>query len=659
MSRIASLSTVGYELCHDATHPGGLALKKIKANDAQDTVCLSQAGREISAQVVALRDEAAQQVGAAARYQAARAFGQDFSAYIESNITVVGEFGKQNRAALDRAFNSMHSQAFTTVSAEGTVIGISRIVAEDERLRPDLILEVFTAQITRKDGLQINITLDDDVRINDLEDGGLSIYYASSGVTKVFDAEGRESVSQGERNVLGTEGNDIIINRRSLRVDAGNGDDLIINLANNAEILGGDGNDSIFLPMVESKGLRIDGGAGDDRVVGARLHGSKITMEDGNDTLIAADIQNSNITSSGSDRIKSWRFIGTSLVSKNGNLNFEVSNLLDSNVKAEKIQKNISINNIRGAKVHIESGDISLSTRYIADSKLFFGYGNVNINALGVIDSEIYHSSGGTDISVAHIHRSDLNLKKGNSRVSSGTIVSSTIGFGDCSNAEEYNAHSVNKFSAGHVDRSLIGITGNDIDVAVRGAIIDSAITAKGEKSAIKMDSALKSNIVTGNGDNDITIRSLDHSVLMTGDGNDNIKIEMSSASRINTGGGNDFVSIKYIRNQSFASDEKEDNIINTYHVKENVPIDENPIIGNGSAMKNDDNESHIGGYGPRFQLGRPDLVEKKSAPDISKANLSSFIKSMQKATIAALYQSTKTKDDVLQSIRERLHLWA
>jgi hypothetical protein len=62
------------------------------------------------------------------------------------------------------------------------------------------------------------------LRINDLEDGGLSVFFAQSGLTKIYDANGLERIdAEMPETGLGTEGDDVIINLRSAVVNAGGG----------------------------------------------------------------------------------------------------------------------------------------------------------------------------------------------------------------------------------------------------------------------------------------------------------------------------------------------------------------------------------------------------------------------------------------------------
>lgn len=608
MSSISPISSSGYELRYDATRPGGIALSKAETGNASDTVSISDTGRQVASQAAAMRDEAARQMDAADRYQTALDFGRDFAAYMDGNINLVDEYGHKRASAELEAASYRQSRAFTTVSAQGTVIGISYLAAEGGHLQ-DAIPEVYPAQITRKDGFQFNITLEDDVRINDLEDGGLSIYYASSGITRTFDAEGRESVAQGEKNALGTGADDIIINRASKRVDAGDGNDIIINLADGAEILGGEGNDSIFLPAADTRGVTIDGGTGNDRIVGQHLSNATVIMGDGDDALTATSLNRAAITSSGDDVIKTARLINSSLVSSNGAFNSEIANIYESSVAIDQVKNGFSSDSIRGSKVRFGEGDLTLSSKGITNSELLFGDGNLTILSSGGIDYSILtHDRGSNTITGGSITDSTLTLGSGGNTFDTHGISGSTLNLGGGGNTitggigkstlnVEGGGNTIT--GSGGIYRSKLNIAGGGNTITGRGGIGDSTLNFKGggntiagvfydstlnfdetispssathkaqentsgsnfnkiisngfnqstlysksENLELSIGSTYKSTIHVENGTAKINIDSTMSTNIETGNGNDDVAIRSLFSSRLNTGGGNDNISI-------------------------------------------------------------------------------------------------------------------
>lgn len=165
----------------------------------------------------------------------------------------------------------------TATSKHGTVITVTSGTVE-----PGSAEVRNTLQITRPDGLQLDLELDGDVRINDSADGSLSVYFPSSGKTCVFDAFGAMTVRQDEAGQSGTNGDDILINVKGSLVDGGDGDDTIINLADDAVINGGKGNDTIIVDQAFN--ASIHGGTGKNSIVVSKSFGSKVDGEEIEDT---------------------------------------------------------------------------------------------------------------------------------------------------------------------------------------------------------------------------------------------------------------------------------------------------------------------------------------------------------------------------------------
>lgn len=340
------------------------------------------------ATLIAERNEAAQRLDDAARYQAALNFGPDFVTHITSKIDrdYNAEVPVEDESSKPRS----QGETFTHVTAQGTVVGIDRVRSID-----NLMSVNNTIQITRKDGLQLNFELTEDMRITDLEDGSLSIYYASTGISRIFDAEGKESTVQGEMNALGTSGDDLIINVSGKRVDAGNGDDTLFNFADGAEILGGAGNDKIYLASREATGVTIDGGAGDDAIVGENINGATITMEEGTDSLTAFSLNGSNITSSGDNRLNIRLFSNNRLTSRNGLLDMKIENILESSLSIDRA-KAMSVDSIQGSNLSFGASDVTLNACLVSGSRILTGGGNDVITVYGLTNSFI-NTNGGDD----------------------------------------------------------------------------------------------------------------------------------------------------------------------------------------------------------------------------------------------------------------------
>lgn len=373
---------------------GGLPMTKVETfpqwfldNKAAREAEIESRRPPSAAEKIAARDEAARQQDPAARYQAALGLGADFVTFMNSNINVVNAYGRKD-TSIEFNRGRHEGQDFTHVSAQGTVIGVDRGANWGS-------IETNTLQITRKDGFQVNLELSDDLRINDLEDGGLSIYYASSGISRIFDAEGRETTVHGEKNALGTSGDDIIINVCSKCVDAGEGDDVILNFADNVEILGGAGNDKILLYSADTKGVTINGGAGDDDIVGYGIWDSTIIMEDGKDSLTSTAVWGSTIAASGDDTLKTSLYKST-LISRNGVLDMDMGSILESSLTIDRA-KAFSTGLISGSHLTFGDGDVSMYASMLSESRLTTGSGNDVITVGSMCDS-ILNTGDGNDL---------------------------------------------------------------------------------------------------------------------------------------------------------------------------------------------------------------------------------------------------------------------
>lgn len=378
--------------------------------------------REIAVRIAAMRDEAARNMEAGQRYRQASELAPDFADYMNENVNSTPiKNGKSSSGDAGRA--SFVPQEYTFTSSRGTVVGISAIAAENSASIQNGA-DAHIVQITRKDGFQLNFALEDDIRINDLEDGGLSVYYASSGITRIFDAEGRETVVQGEQRLLGTEGDDIIVNRAGVTVDAGSGDDVIVNLADNASLYGGAGNDKILLPSATTENCVVDGGAGDDVIVGQRLERATIVMNDGKDSLTAQNVVDGTVASTGDDSVKINMLKSSSLTSNDGTLAADLGSILESSLSISRTD-DIAIH-ARGSRIVIGQGNIS-SFLSLNASELTLEKGTVNVQSGNFLDSSFSGNVDFANITATWVLNATLSLQGGTTRLEGGNVYDSTV----------------------------------------------------------------------------------------------------------------------------------------------------------------------------------------------------------------------------------------
>lgn len=270
-----------------------------------------------------------------------------------------------------------------------------------------------TLKITRPDGLQLDLELDGDVRINDSEDGSLSVYFPSSGKTCVFDASGAMTVRQDEAGQSGTNGDDILINVKGSLVDGGDGDDTIINLADDAVINGGKGDDTIFANRV--KGNTIDAGEGNDRLLGGAIRDSSIDMGEGNNTIAVSSINGGSVRlGDGDNTLNVGGFGGSTHNSED--MKTILDNALD--VRLGNGNNTVRVRNVTThANLHIGDGDNSIRIYDVTqNSSVRAGDGKNTYSGMNVSrESSVSFGNGGNTIGLTG------SISMGGASVNSGS----------------------------------------------------------------------------------------------------------------------------------------------------------------------------------------------------------------------------------------------
>lgn len=372
------------------------------------TVAISEEAYALSARATPGAGDA-RTSSAEERYAAALAAGMDMGEAL-SGLATVGRNAEGYQELMDASWTKRNTPVTqTTTSKQGTVIGLT-CVADDKSNR------AYSLQVTRKDGFQTTFDLDQNVRVNDLEGGGLSIYFAASGITKTYDADGNETIVEGEGSFTGTDGDDILINLNSTAVDAGDGDDVIINLAANAAILGGNGNDAIYTPH-QLKGVTYDGGAGDDAILGMGLYDAHVILGEGNDTLAAEGFAGGkvSVTGDGKTTILGQYFRNVDIVNESdtiinaniellisatvhSNINYKGNSITDSEIITGDADNSIiTSSGISRSQIRTGAGnDTIIVNRGIRDSVINVGAGNDTITAISM-DYSVIHGGEGDD----------------------------------------------------------------------------------------------------------------------------------------------------------------------------------------------------------------------------------------------------------------------
>lgn len=449
---------------------------------------------ESSADLVTQRNEMGNQVDESTRYQQANDLAPEYISYLYNKINKVtvdsnGNETKNYVNPYDKEIFNDHTTTYSAKTKNGTIINVSQ-TASDLGDWGDSFGQAI--QITRTNGLQINIELTDDLRINELEDGGLSVYFASSGITKKYSIDGIESILGSEDSLLGTDEDDIIINKYGTQINSGDGDDIIFNFANNAVINAGSGNDKIIIANPEASGIQIDTGDGSDIVAAYSINSSTINLND-DDFLIAARLDNSTITGSGNISIKAEELNKSILSTAQGRANINIGRVLESAVRIDDTNL-VTIGSTQDSNILLNSNN------YINAFIRNNNRSDINIRALQV------------DLNSSSFMNSSISIDSIKSNVTISSLSNSTLYTGDGEDNIKFNSvHTSNIYTNG----------GND---------------------SIIFDRAMSSEIFSGDGNDSIIFDNAMSSKIFSGGGNDTIKYRIAHSSQINSGSGRDSV---------------------------------------------------------------------------------------------------------------------
>lgn len=232
---------------------------------------------------------------------------------------------------------------------------------------------------TRKDGTVVSFDITENARLLELKDGGFAVTLTDSGKRFVVNPDG--SIRNGEDAEF--EGADeIFVNLTGSTVDGGDGNDIILNFANNATIKGGSGNDTIVLASGQSN-LTVDAGEGNDTLSGGNLSYSSVTMGDGNEQVGLNEISQ-----------------GSSITLGNGNNSVQIHSVLNgSNVTLGNGNNTIAFSTIsNGSSVVVGNGNNTTVGGTVENgSSLAFGNGNNNLRLYEIVNGSTVHLGNGNN----------------------------------------------------------------------------------------------------------------------------------------------------------------------------------------------------------------------------------------------------------------------
>lgn len=308
----------------------------------------------------------------------------------------------------------------TTTRSE-TVIGVYSGACMDEGVYTPYV------QITQKSGMQIQLVLTENMRINEADNGDVTVLYGDSHKKITYSPDGSMvEVIDTEDSIDGTAGDDIIINLNGSLVDGKEGDDSIFNLADNVTIFGGSGNDSIFVP--------------------GKITNATIDTGDGNDSVAGVDIGNSAINLGAGDNEVAIRSMHkTQLKAGDGNNGIYIDSIAtNSSVEIGDGNSNIYIRSI--------SNDNSWIPNFETGSNVSIGNGNNVIHVDNISFSTLNIGSGTNEVHLTSSHGGTMKMGINSYRVNAipstqNIDAKSTYGINNnfSENVERINALRLNK----------------------------------------------------------------------------------------------------------------------------------------------------------------------------------------------------------------------
>lgn len=355
----------------------------------------------------------------------------------------------------------------------------------------------YSMHVTSKSGVEITLPVNEDARINEYENGYLSLYYPATGVRKTFDAAGQPVEAQDVEN-WGTSGQDIIVNVTGDTVDTGDGNDIVFNMANNARITGTGGNKTVYMLGAESKDCTLDLGNGNNTVFGNQFTNTNFALGTGKNSLMTMNVTGGSITGGGETSLLGNRFTGVSIDLPSGSSYIRSDYMNECTVKLQ--------------------GNNTVNVQSVTDSVLNLGGGNNNITISGMLDTQVSAGNGRNSFAVDIANNSQLNIGNGKNNVSIGTI-----------------------------DYSQVSIGNGNNTFSVTALLNGSSITALDGNNVFNITSMNGGKIQSGNGRNSIFLERGMGSI-QTGTGNDTLYLPLSmtrNPAAVSLGGGNDTVYVQ------------------------------------------------------------------------------------------------------------------
>lgn len=172
--------------------------------------------------------------------------------------------------------------------------------------------------------LGLNISKGRDMLIRESAEG-ITVFDKASGQAGLFRYDGSREMLTDTAAFADMSGDDIIVNATQKTVDAGDGNDLIINGVAGAHIVGGNGDDTLLVQGgFAGDDLTVDMGEGNDVVYGGSLNNADVSLGNGNDTLNVSSVHRSRIDAGeGNNSLRANNVSHSDVTAGDGNNKFQ------------------------------------------------------------------------------------------------------------------------------------------------------------------------------------------------------------------------------------------------------------------------------------------------------------------------------------------------
>lgn len=416
----------------------------------------------------------------------------------------------------------------------------------------------YETTLTKKDGGSLSISFTDNVVMQEAENGETSVYFKELDLTRTYGVDG-SVLHEAAGNTLSADTSSIIINVSSGSVNAGNGDNLIFNWANDTQITAGSGDDTIILAD-NVDNISIATGDGADKISGSVLTNSSIDLGEGDNVFQAGLIENSDLRlGNGNNTVQ-----GTVLYLKGRNSTISLGdgdNILKVTTTSSAVSIGNGNNNIVAGVAHgtFAAGDgnnIFALFGVTGHGSVTIGNGNNRLNGFFGENAKVQIGDGNNTLFLFTNNNARTSIGNGNNNIKLQATDNSTVSIGNGDNAffnAEASGNAVISVGGGNNFFGGLSLSG-DVVFEVGGG--DNKVAGGTLSGSVKL--------IFGDGNNLLFLNKLlGNAVVQLGNGENCVYVnEMEDDARLEVGDGNTTISVGSITGNASISTGKGGNVV-------------------------------------------------------------------------------------------------